>query len=117
MFAKVSKSFPENYLSVIRSKQYIKWRYIKNPHHKYYIFGTQQNKHLEGIVIFNIIACKNYKNLEIKDILFASESAFNNLLSFIMKWSINNGISTVNLWEDSYGLKKQVEKLYIKMVL
>ena len=114
LYLKVSKSQPKNYLSVIRSKEYIKWRYLKNPHHKYFIFGLHKNENLEGVVIFNIVTYKNYKNLEVKDILFSSESAFNILLSFIMKWSMKNDISITTLWEDSNILKKVSKKTFYK---
>ena len=117
LYLRVSKRYPKNYLSVIRSKEYIKWRYLKNPHHKYFIYGLQQNQDLEGVVIFNIATYKNYKNLEIKDILFSSETTFNILLSFIMKWSIKNDISITTLWEDSNILNKVSKKLFIEMVL
>ena len=114
LYLKVSKSQPKNYLSVIRSKEYIKWRYLKNPHHKYFIFGLHKNKNLEGVVIFNTVTYKNYKNLEIKDILFSSESAFNILLSFIMKWSMKNDISITTLWEDCNTLNKVSKKTFYK---
>ena len=114
LFLKVSNSLPENYLSVIRSKEYIKWRYLKNPHHKYSMFGLHKKNHLEGIIIFNIITYKNYKNIEIKDILFTSESVFSILLSFIMKWCINNDISIATLWEDSIILNKISKKTFYK---
>ena len=115
LFLKVSKSYPENYLSVIRSKEYIKWRYIKNPHNKYFIFGLHKNKSLEGVIIFNIENYKKYKNLEIKDILFTRESIFNILLSLIMKWSIKNEISIATFWETQ--CVKQSKKTFLKMVL
>ncbi len=114
LFLKVSKKFPKDYLTVVRSKEYIEWRYLKNPYHKYYIFGLNKNKHLEGIIIFNIVNHKNFKNIEIKDIFYTCESSFNILLSFLMKWSINNDISIVTLWEDFNILKQVSSKIFYK---
>ncbi|MBV69529.1 MAG: hypothetical protein CMJ08_06985 [Pelagibacterales bacterium] len=106
LFKKVIKKLPKNYLMVFRSASYINWRYKNNPHHKYFIYGYYNNNVLEGLIVFNTLNKKKYKNIEIKDLLFINKNVKKYLLSYIFKWCIDNKISVATLWEDQVMLKK-----------
>ena len=114
LFYKVSEKFPRDYLAVVRSKAYLKWRYLNNPYKKYYFYGLHNNNNLEGVVIFNILTQTNYKNLEIKDLLYKNEKTLGILLGFILKWCIKKKISLITMWEDSTSLNTVSRKILFK---
>ena len=106
LFQEEYKKYPDNYMMVVRDYKYIKWRYVDNPYHKYYIFGCYSNKKLRGFIIFNILNFETHKNLEIKDILFQDNETLDSLLLFTFDWSLKNKISIATLWEDKIFMKK-----------
>ena len=105
LFNQLKLKIPKNYLMVDRNQHYLNWRYLQNPYHKYFIYGYYKNNTLEGYIIYNIINSSNYKNIEIKDMLFKNERVLNIILSFIIKLSVKKNISVVTFWEDVYAIK------------
>lgn len=109
-----SKKF-ENKERLILKEDYdfIKWRYIDHPYNKYYIFYIDQSS---AVVVIKKYKIGLHDCFDILTVLSLNEHAVNEVLQGLIKYSLNNSISFINVWCNfNFSRQQLYEKLGFNM--
>lgn len=95
-------------IKVKKSNKYYKWRYLDNPLNDYNNIVFEEEGKKEGNIIFKIFT----NEIDILEINFSSDIVLNKLLTYLINYSKDSNITSLNTWFNIFNPNYNVyEKL------
>jgi len=95
----------KNYCVIVpRTKDFLNWRFIKNPETNYKIYSVKNKEKMSGYVVLKLYKRENEEIGHIVDILGENDSTVEKLLQVSYNYFFENNIKKISCWmQDSYS--------------
>lgn len=102
----------KNYCVIIpRTKDFLNWRFIKNPETNYKIYSIKNGEKMSGYVVLKLYKKENEEIGHIVDILGENDSITEKLLQVSYNYFFENNIKKILCWmQDSYSTGALMKK-------
>jgi len=112
LWNKVKKYF---LIAVPRTKEYLNWRFVKNPDQRYFIFSMYNSSDIKGYFVLKIYEEKNKKLGHVIDLVVDEYRYIKDILAFSIDFFKERDVNEITLWlNEVIANKIDIEKFGAK---